>query len=537
MAPQLPAATPEDATAYINGRVYTVDEAQPWAEAFVVSASGIFTLVGTTDDILTEARKKNLVVHDLRSHFIMPGIHDAHVHLLTAGLSHLSNARLGLDEVIPRAEAAGKLQDASCRCEYAHAFSHWLNADVFLISDFDRSCIDEAYPDTPVIIRAGAGHSLLLNTAALHESGYDISSELSVKGAYLARRPDGSLTGEVAEIGTTKAMLACPKPPLAHVKRSLTYAVQRLHKAGVTSCQEASANTLMVEGLRQLDEANQLQMDMYAHIVYGPEFLGEEPASQLHQLLDSSEALRTEHVDTRFVKIMLDGVPLAPYYTHAGLNEKGEVDENKICVEDVEEAVIKYDQRGMTCKIHCTGQGATRRALDAIEAARRKNPNGPRHEIAHCSGVSDADYPRFRQLNTTAEMSPAVFFSHSFTPDENALMDWNFPLMLSHNAHITIGSDWSVPESPDLLPGLESIVAAIGGGDRGKGARLLLRMLTLSGAEAVGREKETGSIKIGKRANFIEIDQDLSIGKEGTFRDARVLRTWFEGEIVFTTLT
>lgn len=288
----------------------------------------------------------------------------------------------------------------------------WLNADTFLIDKYDRSCLDVAYPDTPVMIRGGAAHSLFLNTAALKESGYDISNEPDAKGSFLARRQDGSLTGEVAEMGMTKAVLASPKPSLSAVKRALEHAIGQLHKAGVTSCQEASANTVMLHALRELDANSQLKVDMYTHIVYAPEHLGEEPASQLRALLDSAEKFRTQHVNTRFVKIMLDGVPLAPYYSHAGLNENGEVEEKKICVDDVVEAVARYDERGMTCKIHCTGHGATRRALDAIEGARRNNPNGPRHEIAHCSGVSDgkSNLSSPLRIHSTAVL-PAVLYT------------------------------------------------------------------------------------------------------------------------------
>lgn len=115
--------TADKASAYINGRVYTVDESQPWAEAFIVSSSGIFDAVGTTEEIVAEAKKKNLAIHDLQSQFIMPGIHDAHVHAMMAGFSQLGNANLGLDEVIPASEAAGKLKAAACRCRAAHDFS------------------------------------------------------------------------------------------------------------------------------------------------------------------------------------------------------------------------------------------------------------------------------------------------------------------------------------------------------------------------------------------------------------------------------
>lgn len=109
-------------------------------------------------------------------------------------------------------------------------------------------------------------------------------------------------------------------------------------------------------------------------------------------------------------------------------------------------------------------------------------------------------------------------------------MDWNFPKMLAADAHVTIGSDWGAGPSPDLLPCLGGVVASVGGGDVVLGGERLCRMLTLAGAEAVGREKEVGSIEVGKKANFIAVDKNLS---RGEFEGASIVRTWFEGEVVY----
>ena len=207
-----------------------------------------------------------------------------------------------------------------------------------------------------------------------------------------------------------------------------------------------------------------------------------------------------------------------------------QIDESKIFLDDIFDHVKECDAKGFTVKIHCTGHGATRRALDAFAAVRETNPDGPKHEIAHCNGVHDDEYPRFRQLNVTAEMSPTVFFAHPMTEASGGLMDWNFNKMLAADARITIGSDWGVPEDPSPFPAMAAIVEKVGDGDKVKGAEILCRLLTLSGAEAVGAEKRSGSIEVGKRADFIAIDRNLA---EGEFEDAKVLRTWFEGDVVW----
>lgn len=264
--------------------------------------------------------------------------------------------------------------------------------------------------------------------------------------------------------------------------------------------------------------------------MYAPDWIAEECTETLHQTLSEAEVYKSKHVDTRFMKIILDGVPLPPLYSHAALQDDNRVETSKLLMDNVHEAVKEYDSRGVTIKIHCTGHGATRLALDAFEAARKQNPRGPRHEIAHCSGVHDNEYQRFKALNVTAEMSPAFFFKHPVTEASGGLMDWNFPKMLAADAHVTIGSDWGAGPSPDLLPCLGGVVASVGGGDVVLGGERLCRMLTLAGAEAVGREKEVGSIEVGKKANFIAVDKNLS---RGEFEGASIVRTWFEGEVVY----
>ncbi len=127
-------------------------------------------------------------------------------------------------------------------------------------------------------------------------------------------------------------------------------------------------------------------------------------------------------------------------------------------------------------------------------------------------------------------MSPAGLFVHPVTAASNGLMDWNFTKMMNAGAHMTIGSDWGAVPDPALFQHVAGIVEVVGRGDKVAGGEALCRMMTLNGAMAVNREKEVGSIEVGKKANFIVLSQDLS---KGEFDGAKVLRTYFEGEKVW----
>ena len=140
------------------------------------------------------------------------------------------------------------------------------------------------------------------------------------------------------------------------------------------------------------------------------------------------------------------------------------------------------------------------------------------------------EYARYKPLNVTAEMSPAMFFTHPLTLASGGLMDWNFTKMMKAGAHITIGSDWGAAPDPSVLPAMAGIVESVGSGSKERGGEILCQMLTINGAVAVGKEKTYGSIEVGKKANFIAVDKDLS---KGEFEGATVLKTWFEGEVVW----
>ncbi|KAL2801862.1 amidohydrolase-like protein 3 [Aspergillus granulosus] len=515
--------------AYVNGHVYTVNDQQPWAEAFIVDEdSGTFTAIGSTEDIQSISKANGIITYDLHGTFIMPGIHDAHTHLLAASMQKLNEVAIspGSNEHT----LAMNLKMGECHCSYAHVFGDWLVANFYDAEHFpngqpDRKFLDEAFPNRPVLIRETTCHSILLNTEGLRVAGYDIENPIDPHAGVFVRRSSGEITGELVEAATEKAWMNIPLPSLQHAKRAISYAVNISHRYGITSCQEASANSVYMHAIRELDAEKALNMAIFPHIVYAPAYKSGDTEANLQLVLQTAEDFRSEHVDPRFVKFWLDGAPLPPHFSQANLSEAGQPEQEKILIERERLVGIleELDTRGLTCKLHCAGEGSARYALDAIEGLRRRNPNGPRHELAHNNAVHEDDIPRFASLRVTAEMSPAIFHHQNLTNDYPKLFKWPFKQVLETGGLVTIGSDWILPPSPNLFPALGALVSELG-------AETIIKLITLAGATAVGYADRLGSIEVGKKASFIAIDRDLT---RGDFSSVTVLKTWFEGKMVW----
>jgi predicted amidohydrolase YtcJ len=200
--------------AYHSGNVFTAADDGANAEAFIVSEAGIVTVVGTDDEVLDLARRQNLPTFDLKGRFVMPGIHDAHVHILLGSLSASSYLQPGMDADM--SNIAARLKSPECACEHANAFGDWIVGSLYRVENFDRESLDAEFPETPVLLRGGAGHAMFMNTAALKRAEYSLTEPDSPHNQFF-RRPDGSLTGEVTELAMTKAALTLPKPDMKHM--------------------------------------------------------------------------------------------------------------------------------------------------------------------------------------------------------------------------------------------------------------------------------------------------------------------------------
>ncbi len=95
---------------------------------------------------------------------------------------------------------------------------------------------------------------------------------------------------------------------------------------------------------------------------------------------------------------------------------------------------------------------------------------------------------------------------------------------------LTIGTDWPVTDDPNIFPALQGLL------DRGYESLDLdsgLKMMTINGAISLGWQEKQGSIEVGKVANMIVLDRNLFDIPATEIGGTVVLKTLFEGRVVY----
>jgi predicted amidohydrolase YtcJ len=194
---------PEEAadTVYHNGRIYTVDESQPWVEALAVK-DGRFMVVGTADDVMAVAGDDTEIV-DLGGAFVMPGVVDAHVHPFDV-YTQEENGNLLFSDQLDADGVAVAIRDYAA----ANPDKTWIRGMKYGFGAFPgakmtREWLDEIVPDRPAYIVDESGHNATANSLALEMAGIT------------ADTPDPRSAQSIVTRSPANRPGICPKPAWA----------------------------------------------------------------------------------------------------------------------------------------------------------------------------------------------------------------------------------------------------------------------------------------------------------------------------------
>jgi predicted amidohydrolase YtcJ len=192
--------------ALVNGRIYTLDAARPWAEAIAIQSERILA-VGSVEEIRRLEGPATREI-DLKGAFVSPGFNDAHVHIDATGALLAGVNLLDVHEPDSFREriraAAERLPKGSwiTRGEWG-AYEQWeagssgqTRSGKLAGGPFtpDRDLIDPVTPDHPVLVSRFDRSMYLANSLALERAG--ITAETPAPpGGEIFRDESGRLTG------------------------------------------------------------------------------------------------------------------------------------------------------------------------------------------------------------------------------------------------------------------------------------------------------------------------------------------------------
>ncbi len=195
------------------------------------------------------------------------------------------------------------------------------------------------------------------------------------------------------------------------------------------------------------------------------------------------------------------------------------------------------DKMGYSAHIHAIGDGAVRESLNAIELVRNQGSKKP-YTLTHVELVDAKDTPRFAKLDITADFQVAsdyiALHDHQWaeaflgTKRTHALM--NPRAIFDTGANVTLSSDWNVHELNPLI----SITNSLKMGSRGlPDIHTAIDAYTINAAKSLGISDITGSITVGKSADFAILEQDITRLPIDKIADTALLMTILQGKIVF----
>ena len=540
--------TPE--TIYTNGFIYTVNPERPDAEALAVR-DGKITAVGSNDEVQALVSDEAQVV-DLGGRMLMPGIHDMHAHPMEAGEKY--NFQCAFPFTFTMDQIVAKLTE----CAADTPAGEWIRGGQWAMELLEtdtvphKDILDAITREHPIYLGDSTVHGAWLNSRALAELGIDEGTP-DPRGGVILREP-GTMepTGVLVDNAAYNILDDLPAYSDEQYETALAWSMHEMNKVGVTSVKEALTDRRSLKAFRGLDRDGRLTMKVSTSIAWRMPWIDYE--ANVRQRADYA----TENVGTEFIKIMLDGIP--PTRTAAMLDpylpdeEYGDSFTGKLIhsPEQLTEDMVYLDGQGLTVKVHATGDRAVRVTLDAVEAARKANgDSGLMHEISHAELIHPDDLPRFRELNVAAEFSPILWYPSLLVQvmeqvigEERANRFWPTRSLLEAGAHVIYGSDWpSVVPDPNPWPGIEAMVTRRDPYGNFPGAlwpeqavdlETAIRIFTINGAAAGKQAHRTGSIEVGKSADFIVLDRNIFQVPVEDISETKVLLTVVSGEEVYS---
>jgi predicted amidohydrolase YtcJ len=497
---------------------------------------------------IVEVGKKELVdsqptgeVIDLEGKTVLPGMTDAHGHVMGLGYQELNVNLAGIETLEATLDTIKAYADANPELEWIQGRG-W-NQTLWEENEFPTAAdLDEVVDDRPVWLTRVDGHAAWANTKAMELAG--ISRETSdPQGGKVIRDRAGNATGVFVDAAEYYIQEIVPEPTPVEMELALEKALEQMARMGLTSVHDAGMGVDTWNLYKKFADEGKMKTRIYAMIGgTGTAFDELSENGPINSYADDLLSLRS-------VKISSDGAlgsrgaaMKEPYSDDPGNRGLLFYDQ-----EELNEMVMKSVGAGYQTNIHAIGDRANAVVLNAFEMAKEEyGDQGLRHRIEHAQIVSLEDIPRFKEFDLIASMQA----THA-TSDKNMAEDrvgpdrikggYAWQKFLDQGTVIANGSDFPVEHSNPFYGLYSSVTRQDHEGNPPAGwypeealsREETFRSFTIDAAYAAHQEDILGTLEAGKWADFIVVDRDFFEVPAIEIWQTDVLQTWVAGEKVY----
>ncbi|MEU6604344.1 amidohydrolase [Streptomyces shenzhenensis] len=540
----VPQATDDAAELVIrNARIHTGDPNRPRAEALAVK-DGVITVVGDDQDVAPHIGAATNVVDGLGRRMI-PGLNDAHLHVIRGGLNYVLELRW--DGVPTLRQGLAMLRDQAARTpkgQWVRVVGGW-SAEQFAERRLPTVAeLNAAAPDTPVFV-LHLYQSAVLNRAAVKAAGYGKDTP-DPRGGQIVRGRDGEPTGMLLAAPSALVLYSTlAKAPVladADQKISTRHFLRELNRFGLTSAIDAAGGFQNFPDnystVIELARAGQLSLRIAYHLF--PQTAGQEIADLARWI----EMARPEDGDAW---LRLNGAGENLIWAAADFENfnqpRPELGDYEA---EFEKAVRLLMANGWGFRLHATYDETIRRDLAVFEklAAEGLFPAGNRWLFDHAETVSPQSLDRVAALGGTVSVQNRLSFQgeaflRRYGPGRAADAP-PIRAMLERGLAVAAGTDATRVSTYNPWVALHWLV-----GGRNVGGLVLrprsnrvdrqtaLRMFTRAGAELTGEAEVKGVLRPGCYADLAVLSDDYFTVPEPEIAHIESLLTVTGGRIVY----
>ena len=548
----------EIADTVVYGKVYTSNENQDYACAFAIK-DGKYVYVGTEEGIAPYIDNTTKVIDYRDKGIVMAGATEGHGHYIGYGALAYLNLALGgstQEEILKNVEEY-IAKNPNQNVYYTFGWDNVAMLDVKEKIDM-KAKLDEICKDKVVLIGDDSGHNAFFNSKAAQVAG--VTKDSNIVGGVLSKGEDGELLG----LATDMAMNYFLKYAVSTEKiiQEVDYAgvvatmQAALHSFGYTNYQDGWTNYF---GMQFMDALSEHDKKSGLSVVVSGSYKIDSYDNWETELTKAKECAKkypTEHFKFSTVKLFADGEAVESGSGWLIDGYANGTHGTQVWQDCTMNAIVKAaNEAGMSMHVHCQGDGASRQVVNAYINAEASQKGNIYNGLVHGRNITADSKKKMGQHHIYAAQN---INWRVLTPKgrekeeiENVYADIStyragYPIKSLIDEGVLVTSSTDVPASagaPTTVPGIIEVAVNDTRGDfevvqLNESERVSVEdamdIMTINGAKQLQIEDERGSIEVGKYADFIFINKDISSCAKNEIHEGAVEKVYFEGKEVYT---